>query len=165
MLNELWRVANHWDDQKHSTAWRDHILRVLREEVNNGKGIRVDVKAPDKDADEKHDVLSWHQGCGLTADKILEHHKSLCSWNEEDDAELFKLHSDMWKSYVVFNVLQQKAHGVTDAEARLCGILGREALARASLCLQGRICVYQHVQVSTLPALQKSIRRHQKHIA
>jgi hypothetical protein len=128
------------------TKRREHILHVLNEVANGGKGVRASVKPPEKDKHKIHDTLKWNQGCGTTADKILEVHKELCSWLKDDDEVQFALYSKMWSTYQAFNALQQKVKGVTQENERECGMLGREVMWRTLQCLDD-ILPYMHVQV------------------
>lgn len=147
MLDKLWYLALDIDKTKKSNERRDHILRVLNEVANGGKGVRAAVGDPDKEKNKNHPSLKWNQSCGTTADKILEVHEQLCSWLEPADKGKFKSYSKMWESYAAFNALQQRKEGVTpDMEVR-CGLLARESLLRASQCIKDLI-PYMHVQVS-----------------
>jgi hypothetical protein len=148
MLDEAWNVASELDTAKKTDTRRAHMLRVLTTEINGGKGIRAQRKPPDpKNKSEKWDSLSWHQGCGMTADKILAGHVALLEWMRGDDANMHKRHVDMWASYATFNALQQKADGVTKEEEIQCGMWGREMYMRVVLVQGERIIPYVHVQV------------------
>lgn len=148
MLNRLWYLALDLDKIASTSVRRNHILDVLNKVANGGKGIRATVHPPDKEENAKHDSLKWNQSCGLTADKILEVHKELCSWLEKDDKDKFQLYTKMWSTYAAFNALQQQAKGVTAEVEQQCGILGREAMLRTLQCLD-EVLPYAHVQVST----------------
>lgn len=152
MLEGLWELATDQDEveSKKCTWRRDEMMRVLQTVINNGKGIRVEQKPPDKNKGEKSPTLSWNQGCGLTADRILEGHVALCGWLKEEDPIMYELQTGMFSSYVTFNALQQKAHGVTAEEAVQCGIWARESLIRLVLCRGTRVIPYAHVQVCSI---------------